>query len=378
MARMDCWSEIAPLMGMDPRKLREGFALLEAAVEQGRIPGGVIAVGRNGHIAEFACGTAFVEEGTAIPAAPGTLYDCASLTKVTATLPLLLMLLEQGRIRLEDPLARHIPEFAAFSGRKAEITIGQLLSHTSGLPPTLDPLEPGSGSSRERIVAQALSVEPDIPPGRQVVYSDVGFILLGLLVEKLLGEPLDQAARRRVFEPLDMTDTGFVPPPEKLDRTAETEWYRGEPWPRRGTVHDETAAAMGGVGGHAGLFSTARDLIRYASMWLGGGALDGRRMLSPDTVALAIRSHTDNASGGHRGLGWVLKGDKLDASGDSLSPRCYGHTGFTGTSLYADPASGLAVVLLTNAVRLSRDRAPLFRLRAALHDAIAASIDGGS
>ncbi|MCQ6561626.1 serine hydrolase domain-containing protein [Paenibacillus mendelii] len=371
MENADQWNNIAPLMGMDAGRLRTAFTLLENEVEAGRIPGGVLAVGRNGYVAEFACGIASFNKELAVPAKPETPYDCASLTKVTVTLPLILMLLEKGRLHLQDPLARFIPEFAT-AEHKAMITIEQLLTHTSGLPPTFN--LHAHGWSRERIIASAIELEPERQPGRHIVYSDLGFILLGHLAELLYEEPLDRAAQRLVFDPLGMADSGFCPPPSQIARIAETEWYSYESGPRRGTVHDENAAAMGGVSGHAGLFATARDLSRYATMWLGGGCLNGSRLLSPAAVRLATSCRTSGSEGGNRGLGWVLKGDKFDASGDLLSANSYGHTGFTGTSMYADPASGLTVVMLTNAVRISRDRSFVSRLRATLHNAIAAAL----
>ncbi|MFC4601786.1 serine hydrolase domain-containing protein [Cohnella hongkongensis] len=371
MTQAEQWMDRAPQLGMNPDRLRTAIALVESAVESGAVPGAVFAIERDGQRLEFACGIAFEQGGTAVPAGSDTLYDCASLTKTTVTLPLVLMLLEQGRILLQDPLALYLPDFAT-SDIKASVTIARLLTHTAGFPPTLD--LHSRGWSRERIVQSLIELEPEQPPGARIVYSDIGYILLGHLTERLYGETLERAARRHIFEPLGMTDSVFCPPPALHPRTAETEWYPGEPAPRRAIVHDENAAAMGGVSGHAGLFSTARDLTRYMQAWLGGGSLKGLRWLSPAAVALATSCQTAGVPGGNRGLGWVLKGDKFDVSGDLLSAGCYGHTGFTGTSAYADPASGLSIVLLTNSVRKGRDRSVVSRLRAAVHNAVAAAL----
>ncbi|MBB6672127.1 beta-lactamase family protein [Cohnella nanjingensis] len=358
-------------MGLGARLTGNALATLDQAIADGETPGGVIAIGRNGQRLEYAAGDTAVRGGAAcFPVRTDTLYDCASLTKIVVTLPLALQLLDEGRMRLDDPVERFIPEFAA--NGKSSVTVRQLLTHTAGLAPFAD--MHSHGWSLEEIMdfvtGQSLAYEP----GTQVVYSDFGFILLGRLISNVLGLPLDEAAAKRIFEPLGMTDTRFCPPPEDRPRIAPTEHYPYEPGPRWGVVHDENAGAMGGVSGHAGLFSTARDLTRYATMWLNEGEWEGKRLLSRSSVRLAVRNQTAPAAGGNRGLGWVLKGDRWDASGDLLSERSYGHTGFTGTSLYVDPAAGLTVVLLTNRVHLGRDKS-VVRLRACLHNAIAASLE---
>jgi CubicO group peptidase (beta-lactamase class C family) len=237
---------------------------------------------------------------------------------------------------------------------------------------------------REEIVAQVFALPLQHEPGTQVVYSDLGFIVLGELAARLLAEPLEQAARTHVLQPLGMLGSGYRPLPQAAAAPespgsaaiAPTEWDEAGQAYRIGTVHDENASAMGGVSGHAGLFSTARDLSRYASMWLNEGVTaEGTRFLSVPTVRAALCSHTGALSTGHRGLGWVLKGDSFDASGDLLSERSYGHTGFTGTSLYVDPEYGLTITLLTNRVHYGRSKS-VASLRARFHNAIAASLCG--
>ncbi|WP_256257859.1 MULTISPECIES: serine hydrolase [unclassified Paenibacillus] len=353
-------NEKASQLALDPERLQRALGLLDQAVADGITPGAEVVVARNGQTLKYACGTAEAD----------TIFDCASLTKVVATLPLVLMLLEEGRLRLDDPVALFLPAFAV--NGKSAVTIRHLLTHTSGLISFTD--MHSHGWSRDEIIRFVLEQELQHEPGSRVVYSDMGYIVLGHLISELWGEPLDQAADRRLFQPLNMRDTWFrLPAGLPLDRVAPTEQYAGEEGPRQGEVHDENAYALGGISGHAGLFSTAQDLTRYAELWLGEGRCAGGRLLSSSAVRLAVRLQSGEASGGRRGLGWALKGDSLDASGDLLSAHSYGHTGFTGTSLFIDPACGVSVALLTNRVRYGRQTS-VVRLRALFHNAIAASI----
>jgi CubicO group peptidase (beta-lactamase class C family) len=362
---------LAAAMGLDADRLARVFAVLDGEMKAGAIPGAAVSIGRNGRFMEFAVGRAVAHGYPPVRAAADTIYDCASLTKVVVTLPLILQLLEEGKLRLDDPLALHLPAFAG-DGKEA-VTIRRLLTHTAGLAPFAD--LHSHGWTRERIVDFVLAQPLQYEPGSRVVYSDLGYILLGHLASRLLAAPLERLAADRIFGPLGMKDSGFNPPAALRGRIAATERYPNEDRPRLGTVHDENARAMGGVSGHAGLFSTARDLARYAAMWLEGGSLEGRTVLSPASVGLAIRPQSGAAEGGCRGLGWALKGDRFDASGDLLSPASYGHTGFTGTSLYVDPVLRLTVVLLTNRVHYGRDRS-VERLRALVHNVVAASVLG--
>lgn len=362
--------EIAPLMGMDTVRIRSALELLDHEVEAKRIPGAVVSIGRNGHFIEHAVGAAVVGKSVSIPAKLDTLYDCASLTKVIITLPLILILLEEGRLRLDDPLSLFVPEFE--KNGKASVTIRQLLTHTSGLIPSTD--MHSHCWTPEQILEFVIGQNLVHEPGSQVLYSDMGFILLGHLASFLFGESLENVAHRRVLAPLCMSDSQFCPSPAMQHRTAATEWYLNEEGPRWGTVHDENALAMGGISGHAGLFSTVRDLSRYAEMWLNNGRTDnGQRLLSAASIAASTSSHTEMISGGNRGLGWALKGDLFDASGDLLSKASFGHTGFTGTSFYVDPIYRLTVVLLTNRVHFGRDTS-VVRLRATFHNAVASAL----
>ncbi|MEF3304131.1 serine hydrolase domain-containing protein [Paenibacillus sp. GYB003] len=361
---------------MDGDRLLDAFRLLDDAVARGDTPGGVALVGRRGRIAGVhAAGAAHPaaaadgdEGGAGIPARPDTIYDCASLTKVVATLPLALQLVERGRLRLADPVAEYIPAFA--EGGKGAVTVGQLLTHTSGLISHINMYS--QGWTPEEIKAHVFAQPLHYEPGTRAVYSDLGFITLGEIISLLTGETLDAAARKSVFDPLGMRDTRFLPPEELRPRLAATEYNEALGRHKWGEVHDENALALGGVSGHAGLFATAEDLAKYAMMWLARGRTEnGGRLLSEASVAAATRSYTTGLPA-NRGLGWVLKGDSFDASGDLMSLSCYGHTGFTGTSIWMDPALDCFAVVLTNRVFYGREKS-VAGLRNRLHNAVAAA-----
>lgn len=341
------------------------FCRIEESLERGEIPGAAAVVGWGGREASFCAGDAVKTEELMIPASVETIYDCASLTKVVVTLPLVLRLIDRGEVGLDDPVSRYLGDFAAEG--KADVTVRHLLTHTSGLPAHVKLY--GHGWTREQIVAEVMRQPKGYATGTQMVYSDLGFIALGELAAAVYGCPLDEAARRYVFEPLGMAESLFCPGEELRPRIAATEFVPEEGAYRWGAVHDENAYAMGGVSGHAGLFSTASDLAKYARMWLNGG--DG--LLSERIVSCAVRSHTQGLPEANRGLGWVLKGDRWDASGERMSARSYGHTGFTGTSLWIDPELGLYAVLLTNRVHFGREQS-VARLRREFHDAAAAAV----
>lgn len=361
--------ELASRMGMCPDRLEHALGLLDYEVECGEIPGAVAAIGRNGAVLEYATRAGLSEEAAdPPPARTDLLYDCASLTKVVVTLPLVLMLLEEGQLLLEDPATRFIPELEEYG--KGALTVRHLLTHTAGFASYADMHSHGWSSEQilDFVIRQPLKVDP----GTQVVYSDMGYILLGLLASRIYGEPLEELAKGKLFDPLGMKDACFNPPAHLQPRIAPTEWYPGEDAPRLGRVHDENALALGGVSGHAGLFATAGDLSRYASMWLGEGA-NGVRVLSPATIRAALRCQTSGIPGGRRGLGWVLPGDPFCCAGSLLSLSSYSHTGFTGTSMVVDPESRLTVVLLTNRVHFGREKS-VTRLRQCFHNAVAASV----
>jgi CubicO group peptidase (beta-lactamase class C family) len=310
------------------------------------------------------------------PALPTTIYDLASLTKVVATTPLILQAAAEGRLTLDDPLPRHLSE-----SPHASITVRHLLAHTSGLPAWIPFYLESRG--RNEILARAATTPLVAAPGAQVLYSDLGFMLLGEIAHRTLGAPLDRLASVRVTEPLGMTDTRYLPPADVRDRIAPTEdgtaieqamagaagvrhtWRKTLIW---GEVHDSNAHAMGGVSGHAGLFGTADDLVAYARLWLGA---DPRRAVL--TPALMREALSPMPPDGSRGLGWALAGPHA-WWGDALSPRAYGHTGFPGTAIAVDPERALAIVLLTNAVHLGRERTEILALRPMLASAVARAL----
>jgi len=284
-----------------------------------------------------------------------TIFDLASLTKVVATTTSVMQLVEQGHVRLRDPVAKFIPAFGA--GGKGAITILQLLTHTSGLPPDL-PLETeftGSDEAIRRAGEMALAA----PPGDRFIYSDINFFVLGEIVFRVSGERLDRYVQAHIFEPLQMHDTGFVPADALRSRIAPTERCRPLAWPcgdpnvpfLRGVVHDPTARRMGNVAGHAGLFSTAADLSRFCRMLLNRGMLDGARILSPAAVDRMTVPSTPPGLKDVRGLGWDIDSAESPNRGD-LFPvgASFGHTGWTGTSLWLDPRTKSYVIFLSNRV----------------------------
>jgi CubicO group peptidase (beta-lactamase class C family) len=270
-----------------------------------------------------------------------TLYDLASLTKVVATSAAAMVLVDQRRLGLDDPVARYLPEFRG--GQKARVTVRHLLTHRSGLPAGRD-LPPGAPASARRLV---LRTPLAAPPGARQEYSDLGPVVLGLVVERVTGEPLDRFVARAVYAPLGMRSTTFRPAHALAARIAPT----GRRLPR-GEVHDRTAHALGGVAGHAGLFATAGDLALFAQLMLDGGRHRGGRLVGDSTVALFTRPEP----GGWRALGWqTCPGG--GSCGRLMGPTAFGHTGFTGTSLWVDPERELFVIVLTNWVAGGAGRA---------------------
>jgi uncharacterized protein YbbC (DUF1343 family)/CubicO group peptidase (beta-lactamase class C family) len=329
--------------------------LVDAAIARHELPGAVVVVGRGDAVLYHrAFGDRAVEPARE-PMTEDTIFDLASLTKVVATTPSVMQLVEAGKIRLADPIARFLPEFAGEATRA--ITIQELLTHTSGFAPDL-PLDvefQGTEEAIRRAAAQPLAA----PPGERFIYSDINFFVLGRIVGLVSGERLDRYARAHVFEPLGMADTMFLPPVSLQPRIAPTERCRPLAWPcgdrgvpfLRGVVHDPTSRRMGGVAGHAGAFSTAADLSRFCRMLLGGGRLGDVRVLSPATVARMTSRATPAGMKDVRGLGWDIDTSYSSNRGDLFPEgRSYGHTGFTGTSLWIDPTTDSYVIFLSNRV----------------------------
>jgi CubicO group peptidase (beta-lactamase class C family) len=302
-----------------------------------------------------------------------TVFDLASLTKVVATTTSVMILIEEGRLRLADPVAAFVPGFERYG--KGGITIRHLLTHTSGLRPDIDLSDPWSGY--ETAIARAVEEVPTSPPGERFVYSDINFFLLGEVVARVSGQGLARFSRERIFEPLGMRDTGFNPAASLLPRIAPTEACAGPDCRAgemlRGVVHDPTARRMGGVAGHAGLFATAGDLSRFCRMLLHGGQLGTTRILSPLAVAKMTSPATPPGARDTRAFGWDLDSRFASNSGDLLPVGSFGHTGFTGTSLWIDPLTGVYVVFLSS--RLHPDgKGDVTPLRAKVATAVAAAL----
>ena len=353
--------------------------LVRDAITAKQTPGAVVVYGQGERILyEKAFGLRAVVPAEE-PMTLDTVFDLASLTKVVATTTAVMTLIEDGRLRLNDPVAAHIPGFERYN--KGSITIRHLLTHVSGLRPDVD-LHPWAGY--DAAIELAKDEVPTAAPGAVFVYSDINFFLLGDIVPRITGQSLDAYLKRMVFEPLGMKETGFNPPKALLPRIAPTErcaeqdaWpcKRPEAMPLRGVVHDPTARRMGGIAGHAGLFSTARDLQRFVRMLINGGQLDGVRVLSAATVRAMTSPATPPGMTAVRGLGWDIDTQFSSNRGDLFPIGSYGHTGFTGTSIWVDPSSGGWVIFLSS--RLHPDgTGDVTPLRARVATVAAAAIGG--
>ena len=358
-------------VGMSSSRLAAIERVVERGIKAGGYPGAAVIVGRKGAaVYEKGFGRLSWSETSTPVDAQNTIYDVASLSKVVGTTTAIMILYDEKKIGLDDPVINYIPTFGG--GDKDKVTIRELLTHTSGLPAGRDIWRIAQTPLEAR--ALVLSTPLEGRPGAQYIYSDLGADILGLLVEVVAGEPLDKFLARRVFEPLGMNETMYRPADSLKYRIAPTEVTPPRGYPLRGEVHDENAYALGGVAGHAGLFSTAADLAVFAQMMLNGGEYNGVQIVSKPTVDL----FTSRAFG-HRALGWdTAEGDY--GSGKYLGPTAYGHTGFTGTSMWIDPEREMFVILLTNRVHAARALRPakvISDVRADLSDAAVLSVLDG-
>jgi CubicO group peptidase (beta-lactamase class C family) len=331
----------APQTVFRPEKLAAMDAAITNAIANQQCPGGVLWLEHNGTAYHKAFGSRALVPARE-PMTEDTIFDAASLTKVIATTPAVLLLIERGQVKLDAPVQTYMPEFTGDG--KALVTVRELMTHTSGLPPDIETKTDWHGQAEA--IKKACAEKLQTKPGTVFKYSDINFFLLGEIVQRVSRTPLEVFARREIFTPLKMTDTGFLPPTEKLFRIAPTEVVTGKPW--RGIVHDPTARHMGGVAGHAGLFTTAPDLARYARMLLNQGKLDGVRFFKPETVQLMTSVQTPPEISAKRGLGWDIDTAFSGPRGDLFPLGSYGHTGWTGGSLWLDPASETFVIFLSN------------------------------
>jgi beta-N-acetylhexosaminidase len=355
--------------------LAEADAVVDTAIGARAFPGAVLAVGREGALVQLRPAGRLSYEPGAAEVKADTLYDLASLTKVVLTTTMAMILVDEGKLDLDKPVSAFIPAFRG--GAKDKVTVAQLLTHSSGLDWWL-PLYAGP-TAHDAVVQRIATSELKYEPGSKSVYSDLGVILLGEILERVAGEPLPSFAQRRILGPLGMKDTQFRPPRELLPRIAPTERYPEEPRdnPRHGKlaygeVHDENAFALGGVAPHAGLFGTAPDLARFAQMLLNGGVFEHQRIVSRATLDRFTRRAGIPSS--TRALGWDTPGDN-NSAGSLMSPRAFGHTGFTGTSMWMDPEQKLFVILLTNRVNPTRENNAIREVRRALADAVVRGLE---
>lgn len=338
-------------------------AVIKDAIQAGQIPGAVVVVGHNGQVVYRKAFGHRALEPRRESMTLDTVFDIASLTKVVGTTTAIMQLIEQGKVRPNDPVAKYLPQFA--QNGKEDITVRQLLTHYSGLPPDLDLKIPWQGKATA--YAMAFAEKPDDPPGARFVYSDINFVTLGALIEQASGETLDHYVQAHIFGPLRMIHTRYLPPFAWRPKIAPTQYDENNVM-LRGVVHDPTARRMGGVAGHAGLFSTADDLAKFAQDLLSGG-----KILSPLSIEKMTTPQQPPNGTAVRGFGWDIDSPFSSNRGDFLPVGSFGHTGFTGTSLWIDPTTKTYIILLTNAVH-PRGRGNAIALRTKLATAVAAAL----
>src|SRR5215207_1940120 len=353
---------------MSAERLESIDRVVRRGIKAGGYPGAAVVVGRQG-AAVYQKGFGALSWSDEAPRVTSdrTIYDLASLSKVIGTTTAIMVLYDEGRVDLDAPVVTYLPAFAG--GAKDRVTVRQLLTHRSGLPAGRDLWR--IAYSPDQAKAAVLATPLECAPGACFIYSDIGADVLGMIAETVSGQSLDRLLDERVFGPLGMNDTFYRPADSLLYRVAPTELVSPRGYALKGQVHDENAYALGGVAGHAGLFSTAADLSVFAQMMLNGGSYNGVRILSDSAVTLFTRR-----SAGTRALGWDTCAGE-GGCGRYLGGRAYGHTGFTGTSIWIDPDREMFVILLTNRVHAARARRPakvISDVRADLADAAAAAV----
>ncbi|MFO0921630.1 MAG: DUF1343 domain-containing protein [Pirellulales bacterium] len=329
-------------VGFDPVGLRRIEEIVSEGIREAKMPGCVVCFGRQGKIAWLKAYGSKEVEPNQVPMTTDTVFDMASITKPMATATSMMKLVEQGKVRLGDKVSSIIPEFAA--NEKEPITIYDLLTHQSGL--IADNALADYNDGPQEAIKKICNLSLTAPIGTKFIYSDVNFILLGELIHRISGKTVHEFSRDEIYQPLGMKNTGYLPNAELRARSAPTE-KRNDAW-MRGEVHDPRAYKLGGVAGHAGLFSTAEDTAIYAQMMLQNGQFQDRRVLGAQTVAKMTQAYT--VPGGRRGLGWDKRTGYSTNKGDLLSDRAFGHGGFTGTVLWIDPELDLFYIFLSNRV----------------------------
>ena len=356
-------------VGMSAQRLAAIERVIKKGMKAGGFPGAAVVIGRRGAAVvrrgygRLGWTTSYDEVD-----ADRTIYDLASLTKVIGTTTAVMILFDQGKIGLDEPVSTYIPAFAG--GDKDQVTVRHLLEHRSGLPAGRDLWRIANTPADAKFAV--ITTNLTCRPGDCYIYSDLGADLLAWVAEAAAGEPIDQFLRAHVFEPLGMTSTFYRPDAQYTARIAPTEVTPPRGYPLRGEVHDENAFALGGIAGHAGLFSTASDVSVFAQLMINNGIYEGTRLIADSTVRLFTRR-----AAGTRALGWDTCATEHGGCGQFFSERSYGHTGYTGTSLWIDPDRELFVVLLTNRVHAARARRPalvIADVRADLADAASVSV----
>lgn len=365
-------------VGMSSQRLKLLDNFMSECIENKYFPGAVLIVGRKDKIVfRQAYGHAqWIPEPK--PMKIDLLFDLASLTKPIATATSIMLLVERGKISLHDKVKDYVPEFTVYKNEKDEPTeearLWHLLTHTSGLPAYADVKEVtklyGSPCSTENLVKYIASLPKEFPPGKDFRYSCLGYIILAYIVKKVTGSDIATFAQENIFQPLGMKNTFYNPPPEMRTRCVATEVIEGQPLV--GLVHDPLARLQGGISGNAGLFSTADDLALFAQMMLNGGELKGCRILSPLTVKRMTEIYPEVLFSG-RGLGWDLNSPYSTSRGDLFGRTSYGHTGYTGTSLWIDPETQTFVIFLTNRVHPD-DKGVIIPIRSRVANLVAAAI----
>jgi serine-type D-Ala-D-Ala carboxypeptidase len=367
-----------PLDAALSMQLEPAARTLDSAIAAGAAPGAVLAVSIGGRHFEHSIGQLAVDDPR--PPDGRTIYDMASLTKVVALTTLAMMAVHEHRIELDTPVVRYLPEFARGRGEKSRVVVRDLLLHDSGLPPDPVPplwMHPGSRSSA---LEEALAANLDTVPGAMFVYSDLSAITLGTIIEKQYHERLDELFADRVARPLGFTRMRFLPPREWRDEIASTEIEAvpGRPTTAlRGEVHDENAWRLDGVSGHAGLFSDADDLLRFGEWVLAGATSQSYAgALQPPGELATWTLRQNQPAGSSRALGWDTPSENSSA-GHYMSAQSFGHTGYTGTSIWIDPTRDIVIVLLTNRVNPTRDTPKFGMLRSVIADAVMTSLFPG-
>lgn len=343
-------------------------SIIEEAISDSAFPGGVLLVSKDGKILHEKAYGNYTYDHNSQRMKLSTIFDLASVSKVVGTTTAVMMLYDQGKMDLDDKVTKYLPGFG--NNGKENITIRNLLLHNSGLAPFKKYYD--LYSTADEVINDIMNLTPEQEPGSKYVYSDLGMITLQKVMEKISGKSLDKYLNDNLFKPMGMNSTMYNPPANLKNNCAPTEYddfYRMRQL--QGDVHDERAYMLNGVAGHAGLFSTAPDLAKFLQMILNKGEYNGKQFIKPETVELFTKKQSEQST---RGLGWDTKSPEGSSAGQYFSILSWGHTGYTGTSVWTDPELESFVILLTNRVYPTRNNNKLSKVRPLLHDAIYQSL----